>query len=166
MTTTPADTKTAERRTLVFTSLDDVRRDLDVLERTHGEGALRVTGNWSPGQTLAHLAQVFQYSFDGFPFTAPLALRLIGPLLKKRILRSPITPGLRLRGGSSVLEPKQDVHFEDGMAALRAQLDRIDAGERMTQRSPLLGRMSHDDWLALHRRHAELHLGFLHPAAD
>ena len=32
--------------------------------------------------------------------------------------------------------------------------------ERMTAVHPILGRLTHDEWLELHLRHAELHLGF------
>ena len=59
------------------------------------------------------------------------------------------------------MEPRQGVAFEVALARLRRVLDRLDRGERMEQRSPAFGAMSHDEWLRLHLGHAQLHLGFL-----
>jgi hypothetical protein len=32
-----------------------------------------------------------------------------------------------------------------------------------TAPSPILGTLTHEEWIAMHLRHAELHLGFLIP---
>ena len=29
--------------------------------------------------------------------------------------------------------------------------------------NPIFGRLTHDEWKAINLRHAELHMGFLHP---
>lgn len=49
---------------------------------------------------------------------------------------------------------------------LRRQIQRVQDGERFTQASPIFGKLSHEQWVNLHLKHAELHLGFLDPGAD
>jgi hypothetical protein len=33
----------------------------------------------------------------------------------------------------------------------------------MTATSPVLGRLSHEQWVQFHCRHAEMHFSFMHP---
>ena len=46
---------------------------------------------------------------------------------------------------------------------LGAAIERA-GSQRMKHPSPVLGKLSHEQWEQLHCRHAELHLSFLHPA--
>jgi len=158
----PIDTKRASRRTLQLANVAAINRELDELAAAHDQGALRVLGNWTAGQIMQHVGDLIRYSYDGFPFTAPLPIRLFGRLIKKSAMgEKPIPAGLKLRGESAALLPPEGVTFENGLAALRAQLARIDAGEQMTQPSPIFGPMTHAQWLSLHHKHAALHLSFL-----
>jgi len=159
-------TDKAERRSLEFATVADLRREIDRLVAADNAGTLRTTGNWSAGQVFQHVGDLIRYSYDGFPFKAPLLIRVVGRLLKSRALSRPLPSGLRLRGASRVLIPGDGVATERGAAALRSQLDRIDAGKRMTQRSPIFGGLSHDQWLRLHLRHGALHFGFLTADGD
>lgn len=62
----PLDTRTVtDRRPLRFSTLADVRADLDALEQAHRAGALRRTGNWTPAQHMAHVAAFINYDYDG-----------------------------------------------------------------------------------------------------
>jgi hypothetical protein len=47
------------------------------------------------------------------------------------------------------------------MRIFRDNLARLDAGEQMTQKSPLLGKMTHEKWMKLHLDHCRLHFGFI-----
>jgi len=47
------------------------------------------------------------------------------------------------------------------MDRLRSALARLDADEKFTQPSPLLGRLSHEQWVRMQLGHASMHLGFL-----
>ena len=58
----------------------------------------------------------------------------------------------------------EDVTWEDAMKRLRTEVGRARDAGRMTRPSPILGRMSHNDWVRLPCRHAELHFSFMHPA--
>jgi hypothetical protein len=76
-------------------------------------------------------------------------------------LPPPGQPGIRLPGSATALLPREGVSFDEGMGVLRAQVSRIEAGERMTRDSPVLGRMTHDRWVLVHLDHCRLHFGFL-----
>jgi hypothetical protein len=58
--------------------------------------------------------------------------------------------------------PTPRIPFEQSMARMRKCLARIAAGERMTRPNPLLGPMTHDEWVRMQCGHCQLHLGFLH----
>jgi hypothetical protein len=52
---------------------------------------------------------------------------------------------------------------EEGAARLRAALQCLTGCQPCKFDSPAFGPMSHNDRIALNLRHAELHLGYLHP---
>lgn len=61
-----------------------------------------------------------------------------------------------------VIEPNQGIPDGAGVSYLLRQVDRIDAGEQMTQPSPVEGPITHEQWWYFHLKHAELHLKFQH----
>ncbi len=61
----------------------------------------------------------------------------------------------------AVLGPDDDVTWEQAAACLRAALDRLDGGARMTQPSPVFSDLAHEQWEQLHCRHAEMHFSFM-----
>jgi hypothetical protein len=118
-----------------------------------------MTGNWSLGQTLAHLAKAMDMAVDGMPFRVPWFIRLVGPWLKNRMLSKPMPPGFKLPQHAQAHLVPPPSGTEDGLAALRRSIDRFRAGPRKPKHD-ILGRMSDDDWVRLQLRHAELHLSF------
>lgn len=160
---TTVNTKTAPRRSLEIRTLESLRAEVDRLAEV-GESGLRVTGNWSPGQILWHVSKLIECSIDGFPNQPPAILRFImKTMFRKRALETdqPMPTGLKLPKQASFLVPPDPVAFEEGVASIRACLDRIDAGVRMTQDSPILGPMTHDNWIRVHGKHASMHLSFI-----
>jgi len=163
---TPVNTKRAKRRDVRYDSLDDLRADLDAIERANAAGTLRNTGNWSPGQVLEHLAIFMECALDGFPpGKIPWLMRTIVRMLakKKAIAGQPPPPGYRIPGGAAFLRPGDDTTFKAGMARLRKCVDRVGAGERFEQPSPLFGELTHEEWMGIQLGHCSLHLSFLHP---
>ena len=161
MTTAQAvNTKTAPHRALAFATIDDLDAELSRLDNAHAEGTLETTGNWSPGQIFEHLGSFWKMAFDGFGFKAPLVLRLMVRPFKSKLITGQPPRGFKLRGGIKVIEPGDDTGFDDGLALLRRQIERVRAGEKMTHASPLFGRLTHEQWLALHLNHCAMHLGF------
>lgn len=157
--------RTARRRMLALASLADLNAELDRLEAAHRAGKLRRTGNHEPGAIFAHLAMATKASFDGFPTQAGLPLRILGRLLKRRLLARPFKPGLKLSSKNEALAWDTSVTFDDGLARLRAEMTRLtaaqSAGPKPQMPHPFFGDMSPDDWFVYHLRHAELHLSFL-----
>jgi hypothetical protein len=51
---------------------------------------------------------------------------------------------------------------QEGYSRFRRAFERL-RDQRPPDRHPFLGAMTHDDWIALNLRHAELHLSFLSP---
>ena len=57
--------------------------------------------------------------------------------------------------------PADAVSVAEGAAALRAQIERVRSGAAFIPASPFFGRLSREQWIELHLRHAELHLSFV-----
>lgn len=158
------NTKKAPRRELSFHCTGCLKEELARIESAHHRGTLAHTGNWTPGENLDHIAITWEFALDGPPPEArvPFIIRLIGPLMKRSFTSGKTLPsGFKIPKSASYMEPRPGCSFEDGLARLQRVLDRLDRGERMTQRSPAFGAMSHDEWMGLHLGHAQLHLGFL-----
>lgn len=153
-------TKVTGRRELHFNKLDEI------LVEANGLAAIQVRqlGNWSLGQTTGHLARAMQMSLDGFTDRpAPLPLRLILKLLKKRLLTKGFRPGFKLRGPAaekSILD--RSFSTEQGLNELQTNIDRL---KREPQRHPhpAFGKLTREEWDQVHLRHAELHLSFFVP---
>ncbi len=152
-------TKVTGRRALHFTALDDIRADAERL----AAGGARQLGNWSLGQATVHLARAMLMAVDGDPRRAPLPVRLIVRLLRKRILTKGVRPGFKLPKEAAdkyVADPT--VSTEQGLNELRASIQRLKT-EPQRHTHPVLGRMTRDEWDLLQLRHAELHLSFFVP---
>lgn len=148
-------------RSLVFTSYPELVAELDRLEASHQAGTLVAGGAWSAGQIFQHVARFIRFSYDGFPFSPPWFVAVIGRAMKPFMGFLKLRPGIKLPAGASALLPDDGVSFEAGLAELRTQVARIEGGEQMQQKSPLFGRLSHDRWRRMHLDHAAMHLGFL-----
>lgn len=161
------DTRKSEHRTLRFQSIDDLSREFDVIVEAERNGTLRTTGNWTAGQALGHLAAWIDYGWDGFPpeATPPWIIGFIlRKFMKKRLLRDGMTPGVKIPRITEGTLATEIMSTDEGARRLRRSLERLKAGEPVRHHSPAFGPMSDDERIALHLRHAELHLGFLHPA--
>ncbi len=158
------DTKHVDgRRDLHFTSVDEALADVDRIVEADRAGTLRRLGNWTVGQNFEHVGMLIKGSYDGLDFKAPLGLRVIVKLFRKKFLRDPFPSGIKLRGSFEAVIPRSDFSTEEGAAYIREQLLRIKSGEKMTQPSPLLGKVTHDEWVGIHLKHADLHFSFLIP---
>lgn len=153
--------KVAEHRVLHFTSLDQVRAEVDRLVAADAEGKLRCCGNWSLGQTLNHLAAWVEYSYTQPPMKTPWLVKVLIRLVvgKRRFIEQPMRRGVRIpgiAGGTLTTEP---VSLEAGLVRYQAALDRI---EREAPQKPnvLFGALTHEEWIKLQLRHAENHLGY------
>jgi len=156
----PVDTKAVQgRRELNFGSLDEVVTDAEQLVASPNT---KVLGNWPLSQLLTHLAAATNGSIDGISVKAPLFLRLVARLMKGRILRNKLSPGLRLpKAAEAVFYPAVSSP-QVALEGLRAAVSRSHT-EQMIAPHPVLGKLTHKEWTQMHLRHAELHLSFAVP---
>jgi len=158
----PNNVKQAQRRDLHFQSLDDILADAEAI----AAGPHHTTGNHSAGELFHHVAVPIDGAVHGFKFSAPLPMRLFGRTLKLLgKAAAPFNPGIN--PPRSVLPhfwPAERITTEQGLDTLRAAIDAARAPGSMTHPSPLFGRLTHDQHVAMNCRHAELHFSFIHPA--
>lgn len=150
----------SDRRELHFSSLQDILADA---ERLGAAQSIRNTGNWTPAQVMQHVGRLMLASIDGFQAKGPLLFRIIGPMMKGKFLSNPFKAGFKVPDNFSQLKPDENPSWDEGFQVIKTGVERAQSGERMSQSSPFLGSMSHEDWVAMHCRHAELHFSFLHP---
>lgn len=165
----PVDTKTAQRRPLKFDSFEEIAADLDKIEAAMDAGTLTTSGNWTAGQNFEHMAKFLGFALDGFPSMAPLPVRWMAQLMfKNKAIRTdePIPAGFKLPKGASYLLPSEDIGDREGLAMLRTNVQRVIDAEKMTHPSPIFGKLTHEDWLRIQRKHMALHLSFLHPEGN
>jgi hypothetical protein len=152
--------KVAGRRAPSFTTIDQILADVEMLDR----GEIESLGNWTPAQIVEHVALFMDGSLDGFGFKAPLPLRMLGRVLRARGFTRPIPPGFSLRGKIAKFAPDANVTWRQAVDHLRRVAERVRGGARMTAPSPMFGALTHEEWVSLHCRHAELHFSFMRPA--
>ncbi len=151
--------KVAGRRMLRFESIDEALAEADRLVAAEKAGQLDALGNWTLGQALGHLAAWAEYSYDGSPTKPPFFIKWIARLMRRRFLYGPMPPGLkipRVEGGTYAIDP---MPVDEACSRLRRALKRLET-EAPTIRNAMFGYITHEEWIAINLRHAELHLGF------
>ena len=154
--------KVTERRHLHFNSIDEVLAEVDRLVAAERAGRLKHVGNWTLGQTLGHLASWAEYGYDGCPLKPPFFIRWILRMQKNRFLYKPMPAGVRIPrvpNGTLATDP---MPLDEALPRFRKAMERVKT-EPPTAPSPALGKLTHDESIALNLRHAELHLGFMVP---
>jgi hypothetical protein len=161
------DTKhVTDRRSLRFDTLADALREADRIAAAEHAGTLRVTGNWSVGQMLGHLAFWINAPFDGYPpsLRPPWFVKLLLRTMKSKYLKQ-LPAGARIPnipGGTLGIDP---ISTDDGLARFRSATQRL---EQSAPQHPniIFGPMTQKEWIAMNLRHAELHMSFFHPTRE
>src|SRR2546421_5097689 len=151
--------KVAGRRQLKFDTLAAALTDAESLVAAERNARLTRLGNWSLGQALGHLAAWSDYSYTGAPMKPPFFIRWILRTQKSKFLYSPMRAGLkipRVAGGTYSIEAMPS---DEGLARLRRAFDRLQR-EAPTTPNVIFGPLTHEQWIALNLRHADLHLSF------
>ncbi|MGO9471567.1 MAG: DUF1569 domain-containing protein [Isosphaeraceae bacterium] len=155
----PVNTAKVEgRRQLDYASFEELLADAERLS----SGPVKALGNWSAGQIFRHLANVYNQSIDGFTMTLPWYFRLMGKMMRKKLIAGPMPPGFKLPpDGAKTLAPGPTPTAE-GLADLRAAVERL---EREPRRAihPMFGELDKEQWNKIHLKHASLHMSFLAP---
>jgi hypothetical protein len=148
--------KVQGRRALGFKSLDEALADAEALVAAQN---VRMLGNHTLGQLLAHLGIAIHSSIDGFSGQAPWLIRMVARTLKGRILTKGMRPGFRLPTARESGAFPTVASTAEGLEKYRAAVARC-AKEQMTARHPAFGKLTHEEWYRLHCHHAGLHLSF------
>jgi hypothetical protein len=159
------DPASARHRSLRFTSIEELRAEIDRVLAAERAGTLTRTGNWTTGQVLGHLAAWIEYGYEGYPPKAhpPWFIRWILRFRKGAYLRNDMPRGVRIPRSEQGTFGTEVLPTEEGARRLRAALDRLHRREPPKFHSPAFGPMTDDERIQLNLRHAELHLGYLHP---
>jgi len=154
-TSTKVDTKkVAGRRRLHFDTVEELLADAEKM----ATGNSTTLGNWSRGQIYRHLGETMNQSIDGVDINPPWLFKIMGRVLKRRFLTKPMPAGFQLPKSTKLLPP--EISLEDGLQYLRDAVARLQ-NETKRSDSPMLGKMTSDDWTRLHCRHAEHHLSYI-----
>lgn len=149
------------RRELHFENLDQILTD--AVEIT--SGGYTTTGQWTGAQIITHVAGLIGVANRGADFAVPLPLRIVGRLLKPLHAR-PLKPGITMpKMARPSLAPPTDTTLDQAITLLRNEVNEAN-NKPMSYPSPIFGRLTHDQWVALHCRHAELHFSFIRPASE
>jgi len=119
------DTKKVQRRDVTFTAIDDALADAQRLADAARAGTLTQLGNWSLGQALGHLATWINFAYDGAPIKAPWLIRMVMPLMKKKMLHGRMPVGVRIpkvENGTLGIEP---LSLEEGLARFTAAVQKL-----------------------------------------
>lgn len=155
------DTRTVALRVLKLDSPALVRAELERLELAAQRGALHARGNWTAGTIFNHLAWwVEAIDRPELIPRAPWIVRMLGPLMKGRITRGPLPKGFKIPGTATGTRGDEPTELAAGLARYRGALTRLERAD-FPARHPLFGAMRTQDWVNLHMRHAEHHLGYL-----
>jgi hypothetical protein len=146
-----------ERRSLRFTSIDQIMPEVDRLLQGHA-----TVGNWSLGQICDHLARAVNCTVDGYPVKAPwLIRRTVGPIFVSRMLRAgKFAEGIKT---PQVYEPKPGADAQTEVEALRNALRRFSHHVGPLAEHPLAGKVSRSLWEQYHCIHCAHHLSFAFP---
>ena len=154
----------SQRRKLRFESIDDAVAEAERLVAAEREGRLTHVGNWRVGRALGHLATWANFAFDGYPpeVVAPWPVRLILKLMRNRILNQGMMTGVKIGRVPGGTVGTDEFTADEGSERFRAAMRRL-RQNAPTRENPVFGKLTHEQWIQLNLRHAELHLGFQVP---
>lgn len=151
-------------RPLSFASFDEIRQDLERLQR---EGYTQA-GEWNLGQTAAHLADWVLFPLEGYPsvpwFFRPMlcvARHSFGPRKLRETLRTESMPD-RLPTLPQTVHPPGE-NEGDAVDRLRSALTRLEQHTGPIAPSPMFGEVDHATTCHMHRIHCAHHLRLLIP---
>ena len=153
------NTSQVQRRTLRFETLDQALAEARRIAQLAREGKAEYAGNWDAGQILNHLGVWAEFAYGGNPTKVSFPLRLLGPLLRNHFLRKGLPAGHSIPGVPNGTHGTEQMPVDQALARMTAAFTRLKT-ETPPGRHPLFGKMSHEQYIALNLRHAELHMSF------
>jgi len=151
--------KVKGRRNVSYATYEEFLAEAEKFSR----GEAKTLGNWTPGQIYRHLAMTMNASIDGFAFQFPVYFRLMGWLLRNKIMTGKMPPGFQVppTGEASLIPGPTSA--EDGLADLHRAVARLRKDPKRVPH-PVVGTINLEQWDRMHLKHAEMHMSFIHPA--
>jgi hypothetical protein len=150
-----------KRRPLKLETLDAAIAEID---RLHAAGYERVA-QWDLARTCDHLTVMMRMSLDGFPpelrFSWP-ARTFLAPFVRWSIIGIGWMPP-RIPVPHVSMDPREPRAEQTAVSHCVATLREVRDRDEPFYASPLLGRLSPDQWRRFHLVHAQHHLTFLLP---
>ena len=153
--------KVAERRQLRFENFGEALADAERLAAAEAGGSLRQHGNWKLGQALGHVAAWASFPFEGYPEMRrpPWAVRKVFALLKPWFLNRTFPAGISIPHAPGGTYATEEIPTEEALARLRKAYARLES-QMPAEPNPAVGPLTHDEWIKMNLRHAELHQSF------
>jgi hypothetical protein len=98
--------------------------EVERLAEAERAGRLRRLGNWTLGQTLAHLAAWAEYGYTGAPLQVPFFLRWVLRLRKRTFLYGPMRAGVKIPGVEGGTLATDRVPLDEGLGRFRRVIGR------------------------------------------
>jgi hypothetical protein len=149
-------------RELRFATIDELFRDAEMLVDADHAGKLTRLGNWTLGQALGHVASWADYAYEGYPAKPPWFVKVICRLTKQRFLNGPMPRGFRMPRVEAGTFAIDEMPAAEGLERVRRAFERLERTPP-TAPNPAFGRLTAEEWLRMHLKHAALHLGFFKP---
>jgi hypothetical protein len=149
-------------RKLRFESLEQCVAEVRRIVAASEAGRLVSSGQWTPGQILAHVAAWIEYGYQGYPIKPPpFFIRWVLRLRLRSMLERGMPRGVKIPGVPGGTIGADEVTTVAAAERLLVALRRLEQRQEAAFDSPAFGPMSHEDRVRLNLRHAELHLGHL-----
>ncbi len=155
---------TTDFRLIRFPSGNDLLAEAERIVAAERAGTLRRSGNWTVGQNFSHLATWIEFALDGYPpkVKPGVLIRVVMKLMKRKFMRGPLPRGVKIPGMAGGTLGADDMPTDAALHRLRRAWERL-MSTAPTRPNPIFGPLPHEEWIQMHLRHAELHMGYLHP---
>ncbi|MCC5828489.1 MAG: DUF1569 domain-containing protein [Phycisphaeraceae bacterium] len=162
MTREQQDTPAPADSTPKFHDLGELKRFIrDRLGRCDPSG-LTVTGRWTPGQILHHLAAGFDRTMRGGPGRRGWLARLRRLPIRWLVLKRGIPAGRSIPSAvAAELTPPPQANFTAERSRLLRSIEAFEAHGGDLPVHPVVGPLTKAEWTEFHLRHCELHLGHI-----
>ncbi|MEM1355135.1 MAG: DUF1569 domain-containing protein [Planctomycetota bacterium] len=145
-------------RDLHFPDLDALLDDAREIAR---QPDAPTRGNWTPAQTIWHVARFVQFSVEGYPFSVSPLFKILGRLMKKSMTTKRMKPGVNLPTKvAAAVVPDPETSMGDAIDLMEHWIGEA-RSRGFLPTNPMLGPMTRGQWVGLHCRHAEMHFGLI-----
>ncbi len=145
-----------QRRSLDFTDFDAIQADVEKLLNGH-----RTVGTWTLPEILSHLSKAMRLTMRGAKETPPPPTPEQDEQRKAFFETRQISAGRVLP--TALLEPSSDHSAEEAVQTLKDVLERFRKYDGLFNAHPVMGPLTHDEWIQFHCVHCAHHLSFAHP---